>query len=179
MKENTIRLPVIVDDEPEHAANDNTLDGRATEAELAALDDLRPRTRADCLPGGCNAVRPCFWISCRHHLGLSADEDGALRSSEAGGPLRPSASARQVDRWGDRVVEGIATMDDTCSLDAADRGPHTLQEVADAFGWTRERARQIEVRALRRLRVGGGLDEFEDHEPPEHFSSIAQFEAEK
>jgi hypothetical protein len=41
---------------------------------------------------------------------------------------------------------------DTCSLDIAERGEHTLEQVGDLLGLTRERARQLEEKALRKLR---------------------------
>ena len=40
-----------------------------------------------------------------------------------------------------------------CVLDVADRGGSTLQEVADCLAVTRERIRQIELKALRKLSV--------------------------
>jgi len=40
----------------------------------------------------------------------------------------------------------------SCSLDVADRGPHTLEEVAEYLGLTRERIRQIEVAAIKKIR---------------------------
>jgi hypothetical protein len=40
----------------------------------------------------------------------------------------------------------------TCALDVADAGEHTLEEVADIMNLSRERIRQLEWRALRKLR---------------------------
>lgn len=40
---------------------------------------------------------------------------------------------------------------ETCSLDVADRGGATLEEVGEVMKLTRERIRQIEQRALRKL----------------------------
>lgn len=39
----------------------------------------------------------------------------------------------------------------SCALDAADDGEHSLATLADIFGLSRERVRQIEQRALRKL----------------------------
>jgi hypothetical protein len=49
----------------------------------------------------------------------------------------------------------------TCALDLADRGPQTLQTIGELLGITRERVRQIEAKALKRLRAAfarEGLD---------------------
>lgn len=42
-------------------------------------------------------------------------------------------------------------MEHTCSLDIADDGPHTLDELGELFGLTKERVRQIEEAALAKL----------------------------
>jgi DNA-directed RNA polymerase sigma subunit (sigma70/sigma32) len=42
-------------------------------------------------------------------------------------------------------------MRETCSLDVADRGGITLEEVGEILNLTRERIRQVEVRGLRKL----------------------------
>ncbi|MBT8430112.1 MAG: DNA-binding protein [Gammaproteobacteria bacterium] len=90
----------------------------------------RPRTRADCIDG----PRPCPWAGCRYHLAVD---------------VRPSTGGLCLhfgpDDWDQSA--------DTCALDVADRGPQTLEDVASLFNLTRERVRQIEFRALRRLQA--------------------------
>lgn len=92
------------------------------------LDRERPKTRGDCQGAG----RPCPWIGCRYHLAgdVSAADSLVLRFSG-------------VAPW--KVVE-------TCALDVADRGEHTLEEVGGFLNVTRERARQIEKDAFDKLR---------------------------
>jgi hypothetical protein len=41
--------------------------------------------------------------------------------------------------------------DHSCALDVAAEGPHSCQEIANLLGCTRERVRQIEAQALRKL----------------------------
>lgn len=45
---------------------------------------------------------------------------------------------------------------DSCSLDVADRGPHTLEDVADSLNITREGARVAIDAALAKVRAGFG-----------------------
>lgn len=99
----------------------------------------RPTTRGDCLQH--SAGRPCPFVSCRYHLFLDVRHDGALNV-----PFGEDAAA-------------LETMKDTCALDVAARGAQTLEEVAGLINVTRERVRQLEARALQRLR-----DYCEDHE---------------
>ena len=50
-------------------------------------------------------------------------------------------------------------MAETCSLDVADRGGITLEEVGAILNLTRERIRQVEVRGLSKIKdhTGGEL----------------------
>lgn len=41
---------------------------------------------------------------------------------------------------------------ESCALDVADRGEHSLEEIAELFGLTRERIRQIEETAVFKLK---------------------------
>ena len=79
-----------------------------------------PATRGDCV----NGPRPCQHITCRHNLTVDHYAGGAIHVRFGNG--------------------------ETCSLDVADRGEHTLQEVADVMGITREAVRKIEGEALRK-----------------------------
>jgi hypothetical protein len=88
-------------------------------------DAERPRTRGDCASG----ERPCPWISCRQHLAVNVTPKGNVRIDE---------------RW------EAGTMPETCALDVAERGEHTLEEIGNIVGFTRERVRQVQEIALRK-----------------------------
>ncbi len=102
------------------------------EVEEPGLSELsRPVTRGDCI----NAPRPCPYVGCRHHLWLDIRE-------RSGRLILNHPYSEPAD-----LVPG-----QSCSLDVADRGGHTLEEVGILMGLTRERVRQIEVIATMRLR---------------------------
>lgn len=129
-------------------------------ARFITQDDLRigallwpgrvalPVVRGECKGGS----RPCPLVRCRHHLGADINDAGNL-----------------VLRHADRELWEI---ENSCSLDVADDGPHTLQEVATLLGVTRERVRQIETSGLAKVRRRGGAklaDAFASlPEPGEH-----------
>ncbi len=102
-----------------------------TVADDAELDAARPRTREDCKGG----FRPCPFVSCSHHLAVDINpQTGALK-----------VNFPHLDVW---------EMAETCSLDVADRGGITLEEVGSILNLTRERIRQVEAKGMVRLRRG-------------------------
>lgn len=121
--------------------------GRLSRAERIAGDDLdypadieRPRTRGDCE----QTARPCPWASCSHHLYLDANpETGAIK-----------LNFPHLEVW---------ELAESCSLDVADRGGVTLEQVGAIINLTRERIRQVEVRALDKIRDRGDFEQAVDH----------------
>lgn len=109
----------------------------ASDLEAFALEP-KPKTRGECLPGGRNEARPCPYASCRHHIYI-ASARSSLTFTFPG--LEPGDLA------------------ETCALDVAARGGITLEETGAVLGFSRERARQVEVMAKRKLAgaTGGQL----------------------
>jgi hypothetical protein len=99
-------------------------------------EEQRPRTRADCLPGGPNAQRPCPYVSCHHHLYLDVAKRGQA--------IKYNFPDLEPDE-----------MKQSCSLDVADGGRASLQAVAELMNVVRERVRQLEDVIAARLRIGG------------------------
>ena len=91
-------------------------------------DYWKPRMRAECLEG----ARPCPFVSCQHHLYLDVSaRTGAIK-----------LNFPDLEVW---------EMNETCALDVADRGGTTLEDVGAIMNLTRERIRQVEVKALAKL----------------------------
>jgi hypothetical protein len=90
----------------------------------------RPRVRADCA----KVPRPCPYVGCSYNTSIDMTDTGALRfrSIDKEGQLDPGAR--------------------NCALDFAEEGGMTLEEIAQLFGITRERIRQLEHMALAKLR---------------------------
>lgn len=94
------------------------------------MDEPRPRTRAECRED----VRPCPWVACKFHLYLDVNpETGSIK-----------INFPDLEPW---------DMQETCSLDVAERGGITLEEVGEIMNLTRERIRQVEVRGLLKLKM--------------------------
>lgn len=88
----------------------------------------KPRTRAECAEG----PRPCPFVSCKHHLFVDVSaRTGAIK-----------LNFPDLDVW---------EMNESCALDVADRGGTTLEDVGAIMNLTRERIRQVEVKALAKL----------------------------
>lgn len=94
------------------------------------VDEPRPRTRAECK----EELRPCPWVACKFHLYLDVNpETGSIK-----------INFPELEPW---------DLPHTCSLDIAERGGITLEEVGEIMNLTRERIRQVEVRGLLKLKM--------------------------
>lgn len=102
----------------------------AGRAELAELDAdrpyWRPKTRGDCA----NVPRPCPYIACKYSLFLDISPTGSIILNFP------------------HLEPGQMPADRSCALDLAERGTMTLEEIAIVTNLTRERIRQIELKAL-------------------------------
>ena len=88
----------------------------------------KPHVRAACA----GAMRPCPYVSCKHHLYVDVSpRTGAIK-----------LNFPDLEVW---------EMGDSCALDVADRGGTTLEDVGAIMNLTRERIRQVEVKALAKL----------------------------
>ena len=91
-------------------------------------DYEKPRTREECVEG----PRPCPFVSCKHHLFIDVSpRTGAIK-----------LNFPDLEVW---------DMGESCALDVADRGGTTLEDVGAIMNLTRERIRQVEVKALAKL----------------------------
>lgn len=90
----------------------------------------RPHRREDCVGG----PRPCPWVSCRYHLYLDV--------SPRTGSLKLNFPDLEV--W---------ELEECCALDVADRGQAGSEEIGSLLNVTRERARQLEEKALLQART--------------------------
>jgi len=90
-------------------------------------DNSRPKTRAEC-PPRTEAGRPCPFVGCKHHVYTDLSRKK-------------------------KAVTDPADIAEPCVLDFAERGGMVLEDVGEVFGVTRERIRQIEDRALAKLRA--------------------------
>jgi len=91
-------------------------------------DYWRPESREECVEG----PRPCPFVSCKHHLFIDVSpRTGAIK-----------LNFPDLEVW---------DMGESCALDVADRGGTTLEDVGAIMNLTRERIRQVEVKALAKL----------------------------
>ncbi|MGM0577540.1 MAG: sigma factor-like helix-turn-helix DNA-binding protein [Myxococcota bacterium] len=112
---------------------------RLTRAEIEEgkrlVDDMwyeRPASRAECVDG----PRPCPFVSCKYHLYL--DVKNETQSIKINFP--------HLEVW---------EMVHSCSLDVAEQGGLTLEEVGRIMNLTRERIRQVEAAGIEKLRETG------------------------
>lgn len=102
----------------------------AGRAELVALGAdgpyKRPKTRGDCA----RVPRPCPFVACKHNLYLDVSETGSIILNFP------------------HLEPGQMVAHQSCSLDLAERGAMTLEDIAVVTNLTRERIRQVELKAL-------------------------------
>ncbi|HTM44046.1 MAG TPA: sigma factor-like helix-turn-helix DNA-binding protein [Polyangiaceae bacterium] len=99
----------------------------------------KPRARAECLDG----PRPCPYVSCKHHLYIDVSpKTGAIK-----------LNFPDLEVW---------EMGESCALDVADRGGTTLEDVGAIMNLTRERIRQVEVKALAKLEALRDMEALRD-----------------
>lgn len=108
----------------------------------------RPKRRSECKKG----PRPCPWVGCPYHLYLDINPvTGSIKfnfkekiiviNEETGGIY-----------YENRILD-VCELKETCALDVSHKGAHTLQEVGEYMNVTRERVRQIEEVAMRKIRA--------------------------
>jgi hypothetical protein len=103
-------------------------------------DYERPVTRTECQ----DAPRPCPFVSCKHHLFLDVSaRTGAIK-----------LNFPDLEVW---------EMNESCALDVADRGGTTLEDVGAIMNLTRERIRQVEVKALAKLQALRDMEALRDY----------------
>jgi len=101
--------------------------GRAELRELGAdAPYARPKTRGDCA----SVPRPCPYVACKYSLYLDVSETGSIILNFP------------------HLEPGQMPAHQSCSLDLSDRGAMTLEDIAVVTNLTRERIRQVELRAL-------------------------------
>jgi hypothetical protein len=101
--------------------------GRAELQALGADEPYwRPKTRGDCA----GVPRPCPYVACSKNLYLDVSETGSIILNFP------------------HLEPGQMPADRSCAIDLAERGPMTLEEIAVVTNLTRERIRQVELKAL-------------------------------
>ena len=101
--------------------------GRAELQALGADEPYeRPRTRSDCA----RVPRPCPYVACKYSLYLDVSETGSIILNFP------------------HLEPGEMPAERSCSLDLAERGAMTLEDIAVVTNLTRERIRQVESKAL-------------------------------
>lgn len=103
-------------------------------------DYYKPRTRSECKGG----PRPCPYISCKHHLYVDVSpRTGAIK-----------LNFPDLEVW---------ELNESCALDIADHGGTTLEDVGAIMNLTRERIRQVEVKALAKLEALSDMETLRDY----------------
>lgn len=104
------------------------------------MDYWKPRARSECVDG----PRPCPFVSCKHHLYIDVSpRTGAIK-----------LNFPDLEVW---------EMNESCALDVADRGGTTLEDVGAIMNLTRERIRQVEVKALAKMEALNDMEALREY----------------
>jgi hypothetical protein len=81
--------------------------------------------------GADGRMLPCRFVTCAHHTAFEVNHTGSI--------------------WDQRAGLEVEELPDTCALDVAERGPRTLEQVAEVYQTSRQRILQIEEVAMAKL----------------------------
>lgn len=116
---------------PNQAASNNRGGAKLRGAAEECAQYARPRTYADCLPGGVNAARPCPWVSCRSHLYLVMSKKGSVK------PALPGKAVEDLE---------MSCLNDVI---AKHKDDITMEDIGQAVGLTHQRVSQILKKVLK------------------------------
>ena len=112
-----------------------------------------PQDRGDCA----GKHRPCPWIHCRYSL--------------VGEPGTAERGRLYHFNNGDHETP-LESLEHTCALDVTDEGEHTLEAVGKHLGITRERVRQIEEKAMEKVRAALAFEGYSEQDVQDMFASL-------
>lgn len=143
-------------------------------------DDLppRPTNYSQCL----EIARPCPYVSCRYHLYLDVDKSQRWDRSEgrrlrlAGWTLERIAkymgvSTQAIQYALSREASDLSLtfhdsevweLEETCAIDVANKGPHSLYQIARLMNVTPEAVRVTETKALAAVSEAKSIQDFDD-----------------
>jgi len=109
----------------------------------------RPISRNECIDG----LRPCPWVGCKYHLYIDVNPNtGRIKwnhDKRAAGHkcIVPQETILKL------LDQVFLDAPPSCALDMVEEGGMTLEEVGATMNLTRERIRQIEAVALKKIRA--------------------------
>lgn len=122
-----------------------------------------PESRSECRDG----ERPCPLVSCRYHLLLDVGSQAVNPRTQE--PIQGRAQlhfSRAVDESSENDIAAVLQeMPETCALDVADRGAHTLQRLAEIVNARFQSVDEVGRRALEKIREAG--HDFDEREHPD------------
>ena len=100
--------------------------------------------------------RPCPFASCRYSLRVDVVRAGRASSNRLLVYKEGLQESEELVAFA--AEDGVSyhpvdvPADQSCALDVADEGSHTMEEVGDALGVSKQRAEQIENKAIEQFR---------------------------